>query len=150
MSYPIQPEPIHIQPEPYRLMLWGSATGCKLVGERESDHGELVSAFIDDALVREVPSAEARRPLVRKGEGIMDGASCEGYRIFVTVDSKPGNEPTSPDELSTLMRQLESAISVALLELFSFIAVELVTTVTSPEGRRRGPDSRPLRGDRGV
>ncbi len=131
-----------------RLQLFGPTEGSALVHERQGDHIPLMWTFIDDALKREAPSAILESLQIKEQDLAIDGILYHGYGI--TLDVFVNQTSATPEGMRKMENKLESAIGVALLELFSFIAVELVTTVTSPEGGRRGPDSRPLRGDRGV
>lgn len=111
-----------------RQMLWGSQAASK--SARALQHREpllVLRERIQQALATHYPMSLVRAMRVTEEERSINGLVCRGYRITValSVDQKPA----SPSEARLMECQMESLLSVALLDLLCPIHVDFVASL---------------------
>ncbi|HEY7849399.1 MAG TPA: hypothetical protein VIC27_05000 [Ktedonobacterales bacterium] len=112
------------------LTVWGPQAGSALANEVGWQQQETVAReCVQHALAQHTPTLRAQSICVAQDCRMRGGARCPGYVITVVVSVS--YEPTAPSAVCALECQVESHVSVALLELLTPIDVEQVEVVSA-------------------
>jgi hypothetical protein len=110
-----------------RQMYWGSHTRAKsALALKRRDPREVLNEHIQRALSVSFPAFVASVSHVAREERSVDGLLCNGYCITVEI---PVGRPASSRDARTLECQIESLLSVALLDMLCPIDVDYVEHV---------------------
>ncbi len=123
-----------------RQMYWGShAETESAYALKRRDPRAVVNERIQRALSVSFPAFVANVLRVAREERSVDGLLCDGYCITVEI---PVGRPTSSHDARRLECQIESLLSVALLDLLCPVHVDLDVTLPRLLPKSRGSAGR--------
>ncbi len=113
-------------------MYWGSQTESEAARTlQEKDPFKVLSERIQQALSTQYTEPLVRAMRVTREERVVDGLLCDGYCI--TVEVSVGQRRISPSEARAMECQMESLLSVALLDLLCPVHVDFVAMLPAPD-----------------